>query len=326
MEQRKLIQFGKSAFCITIPHTWLKKNRLKKGDSLFVQESLRNSLEIIPPNSSSKVTSELSIDITNKSTDEIVQLLLSTYLNGYTVIILHGLNVGKVEFIRKHVHEFIAAEIMEVTSNKITIHVFWDVNMIDLPSIIMRIEHITNSIFLETIGLIDSEINITDITEKGLEAQRQVLLARRIIKYALNNSAIAHKFKFSSLELLYISYIIYFFGMIEGYITKIAQIITDTKHNGAKDSLKDENSKKEVKILLQRSLDYYKKVLNAYNTHNNNVKFVFSEYVDFEDHIDQFKKKNPQLWALLLAEYIKLLIFKIKETEFTMISMENAPR
>ncbi len=150
-EERKLIQFGKSAFCITMPHTWLKKNNIKKGDSLSVQETTRNSLEVMPANGLTDEGHELTIDITEKSTDEIIQLLLSTYLNGYTVITLRGPNAGKVAFVRKHVHEFIAAEIMEVTSNKIIIHIFWDIHNINLNAIITRIGHITKSIFTDTI-------------------------------------------------------------------------------------------------------------------------------------------------------------------------------
>ncbi len=326
MEERKLIQIGKSAFCITMPHTWLKKNRIKKGDSLSVQETLRNSLEIMPNKSFLDETKELSIDIAGKSTDEIIQLLLSTYLNGYTIISLRGPNAGKVAFVRKHVHEFIAAEIMEVTTNKIVIHVFWDINAINLHSIIGRIGLITRGIFSETKSLVDSESNVEDIIDKGFEVQRQVLLARRAIKYALNNSAAAHKFNLSSLELLYISYIIYFFGMVGDYVLKVAKIINEAKLNQFKDLLKDQNAKKELGALILRASDYYGKVLDTYNKRNKLVKFVFSEYIDFEDSIDDFRKKNEQLWAPLLAEYLKMLIFKIKETEFIMISMENAPK
>lgn len=309
-----------------MPHTWLKKNNVKKGDSLSVQETTRNSLEVMPVNNSIDEGHELTIDITEKSTDEIIQLLLSTYLNGYTIITFRGPNTGKVAFVRKHVHEFIAAEIMEVTSNKIIIHIFWDIHNINLNSIITRIGHITKSIFVETIEMIDHGNNIQDITEKGLEVQRQVLLARRAIKYALNHSATAHKFNLSSLELLYVSYIIYFFGMIGDYILKITKIIDKARLNKFKDLLKDQNAQKELKELLQRSCDYYGKVIEEYNKHNKSVKFVFSEYADFEDSIDEFRAKNIQFWAPVLAEYLKMLIFKIKETEFIMISMENAPK
>lgn len=311
---------------MTIPHTWLAKNRIKKGDSLSVQETLRNSLEIMPTSVAANVSHELTIDISGKSTDEIIQLLLSTYLNGYTVITLVGPNAGKVAFVRKHVHEFIAAEIMEVTSNKIVINIFWDIKTIDLHSIINRTSHITKSIFTETLELIESGDRADDIIEKGFEVQRQVLLARRAIKYALNNSAAAQKFNLSSLELLYVSYIIYFLGMTGDYILQVAQIIDKSKMNKFKDLLKDKNAVSELKLLIQRAADYYSKVIDAYNQQKKLTKFIFSEYANFETAIDDFRKKNPQLWAPVLSEYLKMIIFKIKETEFMMISMENAPK
>ncbi|HYD03033.1 MAG TPA: hypothetical protein VEC16_01925, partial [Alphaproteobacteria bacterium] len=237
MEERKLIKFGKSAYCITLPHAWLKKNQIVKGDSVAIQETLRNSLEIIPTNLTHDEKHELTLDISEKATNEIIQLLLAAYLNGYNTIILQGPNSGKIAFVRKHVHEFIAAEIMEATSNKIVINIFWDVKSINLQSIITRIGHITRSIFAETIEMMDEEINSKDIIEKGFEVQRQVLLARRAIKYALNNSATAQKFNLSSLELLYISYIIYFFGSVGEYIVKTARILTRSKVGKFKDVL-----------------------------------------------------------------------------------------
>jgi len=84
MDKRKIILFGKSAYCLTLPQAWVKKNNFKKGDLLGVQETHRNSLELIPQ------------------------------------------NTGKAASIRKYVHEFIAAEVMDVTPDKIVINVLWN--------------------------------------------------------------------------------------------------------------------------------------------------------------------------------------------------------
>ncbi|HME87199.1 MAG TPA: hypothetical protein VKE88_02200, partial [Candidatus Nanoarchaeia archaeon] len=119
---------------------------------------------------------------------------------------------------------------------------------------------------------------------------------------------------------------IYFFGMIGDYIVKTAKIIDESKMNKFKDLLKDQDAKAELKALIQRTCDYYEKVIETYNKHNKLVKFAFSEYADFESSIDEFRKRNLQPWTPLLAEYIKMLIAKIKETELIMISMENAPK
>ena len=322
MEQRKIILFGKSAFCMTLPHSWVQKNKLKKGDVLNVQETLRNSLELIPSTLKPQGSSSLTLDIAGKSTDEIVQRLLATYLNGYTVINLEGINNGKVAYLREHIHEFIAAEIMEVTSNRIVVHVFWDIETINLVAILKRIGHIIRSIFEETGDLLEMKIRVNDITEKGYEVQRQVLLAKRAITYALNNSATAQKFNLSSLELYYISYIIYFSGKIAEYLLLIAEII----QKALLEKEIDAKSKKELKALFERTFIYYDKVLDIYNKKAQQQKFVISEYQVFEDAINAFRSKNQHTWRPIAAEYMMLLIRTVKEMEFIMINLENSPK
>jgi|GEM_PF-6582662 len=326
MDQRKLIRFGKSAYCITLPHTWIKKNKLKKGDDLSVQETLRGSLEVIPNLGTQDETGNLEMDIEGKSTDEIIQLLLATYLNGYTIITLRGINNGKVAYIRKHVHEFIAAEIMEVTTDKITIHVFWDIDSINLHAIMTRISHIIRNIFAETIAMLDGHIDVDDIKERGYEVQRQVLLAKRAITYALNYSAAAQKFNMSSLELYYVSYIIYFFGKIAEHIQEIARVM----HDAAMHKLLGVKSKSQLKEILKRTADYFSKIIDNFNKKGDNSKFIISEFQSFEEAIEQFRhseKSHPlQLWIPVVSEYIKMIIEKTKETEFVMINLENSPK
>jgi phosphate uptake regulator len=326
MDQRKLIHFGKSAYCITLPHTWIKKNCLKKGDILSVQETLRGSLEVIPHIDTLNESSSLQIDIGGKSIDEIIHLLLATYLNGYTIITLQGLNSGKVAYIRKHVHEFIAAEIMEVTADKITIHVFWDIDGISLHSIMNRVSHIIRNIFGETIGMLEGQIDAEDIKERGNEVQRQVLLAKRAITYALTHSTVAQKFNMTALELYYVSYIIYFFGVITEYLVGIAQVMNDA---GLHEKL-GVKSRTQLKELLQRTSEYFSKVIDNYKKKSENSRFISSEYQNFERAIDIFRKSeknNPLLlWIPVVSEYVKMIILKIKETEFIMINIENSPK
>ena len=322
MEQRKIILFGKTAFCMTLPHSWVQKHNLKKGDLLNVQETLRNSLELIPSSSKPPGTSSLTMNIAGKSTDEIVQRLLATYLNGYTVITLEGANNGKVAYLREHIHEFIAAEIMEVTSNKIVIHVFWDIETINLVTILLRIGHIIRSIFEETIDLLDSKNRVNDITEKGREVQRQVLLAKRAITYALNNSATAQKFNLSSLELYYISYIIYFSGKIAEY----ALLMADTIQKMLEEKEIENPQKVELKSLLEQTAEYYDKILDIYNKKSQQQKFVISEYQSFESAVVTFRNRKGQIWRSIVAEYIMLLLRTIKEMEFIMINLENTPK
>ena len=322
MEQRKVIQFGKSALCMTLPHAWTKKHQIRKGDLINVQETLRNSLELFPAVAEMKPSSSLTIDISGRTTDEIIQLILATYLNGYTVVTLKGSNKGKVAYLREHIHEFIAAEIMEVTSDTIVIHVFWDVETINLNTILRRIDHIIRSIFEETKDILQEKVRTNDIKEKGNEIQRQVLLGKRAITYALNNSSTALKFNLSSLELYYLSYIIYFSGRIAEYIPFIAESIE------AADFEKEitQEEKEEFTEIFTRAYQYYKKVMDVYNKRNQGQKFVLSEYEEFHKEIEAYRQRNGNAKKPIPGEYLMLLVRTIKEMEFTMINLENSPK
>ncbi|TAL51915.1 MAG: phosphate uptake regulator PhoU [Nanoarchaeota archaeon] len=320
MEHRKLIQFGKSAFCVTLPQMWIKKNKIEKGQSLSVHETAKNTIEISMSLEQQEENSNLTIDIAGKPTDEIIQLLLASYLNGYLTITLEGQNAGKVSSVRDYVHEFIAAEIMEVTSNKIVIHVFGDIKNVNLESIINRIGHIIKSLFEESIELVDSGIDIKDIIEKGYEVERQAWLARRAIKYSLTHSAAAQRFNMSPLELFYTANIKYFFGRIAEYIIQIAKIIGESiLHKSI-----SPKAKRELKAMIQNASNNFEKVLERYNTRK--VRITEKEYQNFEESIDSFREKNSGNGIPVICEYLKMIIDKIKEIEFNIISLENAPK
>ncbi len=44
MNSRKIIKLGHSSYVVSVPKSWLKKNRLSKGDRLLVQENGKNDL------------------------------------------------------------------------------------------------------------------------------------------------------------------------------------------------------------------------------------------------------------------------------------------
>ncbi|RJQ15938.1 hypothetical protein C4573_07345 [Candidatus Woesearchaeota archaeon] len=322
MEQRKIILFGKTAFCITLPQSWVRKNQLQKGDMLFVQETFRNSLELMPVKNSPKETAVIEMDITKKSIQDIQAILLAMYLNGYSQIMLWGDNKGKIEAIRAYVHKLIAAEIMNVTTNKVIINVFWDLDSINIDSIISRIENILRSIFTETAKLIDQKDGLKDITEKGEEVYRQVLLAKRAITYAVNNSATAQKFNLSSLELYYISYLIHFFGQIGEYIVRIARIIQEA-HT---DKTITPAIKKELTSVIYQTLEYFTKVLESYNKQRKGEQVSLQNFHDFEEKLSLLTKKTLKPAVPLIIEYLNVLVSKIKDAELTIINLEHVPK
>ncbi len=321
MERRKLIKFGKSAFCLTLPHAWVMKNKLKKGDMLIISESTKNSLEILPSSETPDEKTEIALDIEGKTVIEIVQLLRASYLNGYSLIVLTGDNSGKIAAIRLCVHELIASEIMDVSSEKIVIHVFWEISSISLDSIINRIGHTMAAIVDETIGLLDAKDEFNDIIHKELEIRRQVLFARRAMRHAFTHAAVAQKFNFSPLQLHYVSNITHYLELISGYVLELGRIIEDSVLSKTMDS----KSKRELKAILRNMAVDTKVIISQYNNRETTGSII-NLIKQRADDVERFCKKDVRPWRVSMCWYLKRIFVRINELQFNLICMENAPK
>ena len=48
IEFRKLIKFGDSSFVVSVPMNWIKRNSLKKGDTIYLEENGEGELILNP--------------------------------------------------------------------------------------------------------------------------------------------------------------------------------------------------------------------------------------------------------------------------------------
>jgi len=146
IEPRRIIKFGKSSHIISLPKDWIDKNGLKKGEIVYVEEE-NNFLKIIPKERKNEVIEEKkTIDIENKSLDEVNRRLISAYLNNYSEITLKGKN----DIVRKNVSilmDKIGIEIVEQTQNEIIIKDFLSIEGIAIDKIVRRMDNMIRSLF-----------------------------------------------------------------------------------------------------------------------------------------------------------------------------------
>ena len=103
MEYRKLIKFGNSSHIISLPNNWVKKNKLKKGDLIYLEENGNNELVLNSEIKKERIEpKEIVIDLANKDNDEIKREIHSAYINNFNTINLVGRNLNTKEImIRK---------------------------------------------------------------------------------------------------------------------------------------------------------------------------------------------------------------------------------
>src|SRR3989344_3545083 len=91
MEYRKLIKFGNSSHVISLPGSWLKKNKLNKGDLIYFNENSNNELVLTPEIKDIKTEpKDITIETKDKPVSTIKREIIFAYINNYKTIKIIG--------------------------------------------------------------------------------------------------------------------------------------------------------------------------------------------------------------------------------------------
>lgn len=242
METRKLVKTGAETYTISLPKDWVKRNKLNKGDLLFIKED-RGSIEVsIADKSEEKEEKEATITIDDKDISTIRRETISAYINNFTKFTFIGKKLaGRLQDIRKILHNFLALEVIEQTDKRLVVKDYLDLKEFSFDTIIRRMDMLVRSI------IIDSKISFS---KKGLheslelrdyEVDKLFFLVNRLLRSRDISSKQA---------------IAYF------WLAKTMENISDE----VKDIIKDFESSKDKDLLKKYEgvEDYYKEAVKAY--------------------------------------------------------------
>ncbi len=281
MEYRKLIKFGNSSHVISIPKGWIKKNDLKKGDHIYLEENGNSELILAPrENDGEGEEKEVTINLDGMDFDEIKRQLYSKYIAGYDVINL----LGKKEIkeneneLRLALSKMTALEVIEHTKNKVVVKDFINTRAISIEGIIRRIDILIRSML--------DELKITykddsySFTRRDQDINKLSNLALRTLKKAAEKPNIQKKI-----------------GIDNKSSLKMWDIINYLEHFG--DELKRAarylGSSKANKDLMDRFFEIAEKVGENYKNimkarHNNDEALAYEVARNSENIIDQLNK------------------------------------
>lgn len=186
MDFRKIIAFGKSSYVISLPKKWLNNNNLEKGDLVFIEED-NDKLTLRPkekdlPNEEKKIV----INIDGKDIRSIRRVISSAYIKNNDYIIIQGKSIDKTySEITKIIHNFIALEILEQSSNRIVAKDLFNVKDINIIDYIKKEDIILRSILMD---LKNPDFNnYLEIIERQNNAKRIYFLISKVIKSFKDN-------------------------------------------------------------------------------------------------------------------------------------------
>ena len=204
MHTRKLVKAGSASHTVSLPKAWIEKNNLKKGDTIYITEKSESELRVAAkPEEDNEEQKEATIEVDGKSIGSIQREITSAYVNNYSKIHLAGKSVGeKSKKLRDVLHHFVALEVDEQTSSRISAKDLLNLSEISIEKTIRRMDMTLRSIMQDSVKSIGSKSISESIEQRDNDVNRLYFLLFRLLKSSLNSQKIASNFGISNDEAL----------------------------------------------------------------------------------------------------------------------------
>lgn len=200
MHVRRIVKAGQSSYTVSLPKDWIDKNKLKKGDAVYINSKSDKELVISLEQSSQVLTNnkETIINVDKKSIPSIQREITSAYVNGNNAIILSGDELAsKAGDVRKLIHDFVALEVTEQTSKRVTAHNLLDLKEVSVDKTLRRIDMIIRSMFQDVPNAFSNPALRSNISFMDHDVNRLYFLLFRITKMGLKDHLIVNELNLS---------------------------------------------------------------------------------------------------------------------------------
>lgn len=196
-EIRKLQMSGGSTYVISLPKVWIDQLGLKTGDNVAVVKNVNNSLTIFNSDGEDQQRSTGTMYITQReSFDSLKRKIIAMYIAGYKKIVVKSKGVRidpkKKQAIRSLVRSnMIGTEIVESSSESITIQILTRTSDLSLEVAMKRMYLITSSMHKEAVEMFcNKEVEREeDVTSMDDDVDRLALYLVRNLNLAVKNQS-----------------------------------------------------------------------------------------------------------------------------------------
>lgn len=183
MQIRRLVKSGTASHTISLPKDWIQKNKLKKGDLLYIKEQSNSIIISAEQRQEQPKHKEITITIDNKDIGTVRRETISAYINNYHIFTFIGDINTNIEKLRKILDNFLALEIIEQTDKKLVAKDFLNLQEFSLQNTVRRMDMLTRSMLNDTKK--DDQSKALELMD--FEVDKLFFLISRLIRTNLAN-------------------------------------------------------------------------------------------------------------------------------------------
>jgi phosphate uptake regulator len=204
---RKVLEMGGGTLLISLPKSWARKNGVKKGSTVAVDELSGRKLIVRPIEGNEDKPSELSVEYTGEDLAPIINDITGAYLYGYGVIRMNGKKVISREDrtrLKATLSRLIGLEIMDEDSKHITVQFLLEPSAISPERIVKRMSGILDGMIKDTSEAVEGNDDklLSLVAERDDEVDRLYFLLVRTIRTATIHPEIAETYSLAPMDIL----------------------------------------------------------------------------------------------------------------------------
>jgi phosphate uptake regulator len=226
---RKAIEMGEGTILVSLPKDWVRKNGVKKGDTLSVEELSGGKLMVKPFEGGEEEPKQVTIDYPGEDLSQVTNDVTGAYLLGYDVIKVVGSRVISREDragIKATIGRMVGLEIMDEDSKRITMQFLLEPTAIIPEKIVLRMSGLLDGMLKDLAeGLAKRDLKLIGlVAERDDEVDRLYFLLVRATRAAIVRPEVAERYGLSPVDLLD-------YRVLASFLESIGDAITDLSHN-----------------------------------------------------------------------------------------------
>jgi phosphate uptake regulator len=207
MDARKVLEMGGGTLLVSLPKAWTRKNGIRKGSTVAVEELSARKLMVRPIEGAEDKPREVSLEYTGEDLPGLMNDVTGAYLFGYDVIRLWGKKVFTREDrqnLKDTISRLVGLEIMDEDSKHITVQFLLEPSAIVPERVVRRMSGIIEGMIkdiAEGVSKNDRKL-LSLVAERDDEVDRLYFLLVRTIRAATISPEIAENYGLQAVDVL----------------------------------------------------------------------------------------------------------------------------
>ena len=232
MPGRKAIEMGEGTILVSLPKDWVRKNGIKKGDTLSVDELTARKLVVRPYEGGEEERKQISIEYPGEDIGQVANDVTGAYLLGYDVIKVVGSRMISREdrsTIKSTIGRLVGLEIMDEDAKKMTLQFLLEPTAIVPSQIVLRMSGLLDGMLKDVAeALSKADPKLLDlVAERDDEVDRLYFLLVRATRAAIVRPDVAEGYGLSPVDLLDYRVLASFLESIGDAVSELSRTLRD---------------------------------------------------------------------------------------------------